>query len=668
MSYKDKYADTIEGQFYDLENRIMADIIRRIKKTGEITSTADWQLNRLQALGYSSEEIESMIMKALNATWPEMFELYDKVIDWEYVRNKKLYEQINAEYTPYDENEQLQQWTEAAKAQTAGTLQNLTQTMGVVEQINGQMTFLPLTEFYQRTIDAAILDITSGAFDYNSVLKRTVNTLTRSGIRTIDYASGYSSRIAVAARRAVMTSITQMTGRVTDYNAEKLGAEYFEVAWHANARPSHRSWQGKVWSKEQLVTVCGLGSVTGLCGVNCYHEYYPFFPGISERNWTDEWLREQNTKEDMPRMWRGKEYTAYEATQKQRQMETSMRAQRQKVRCLEEGGADLEDIVIAKARYQGQLQEYKRFCNDMELTPQMERVYIDGLGRVAPGQRAYEKFILTKKKGGESSGHIFSRDYFAFTESKDLSEATKYAKEKLNIEHVFYKNIDVRTANDINKAIADGLSYAPEISDRLRFIGSTQLRNTELRKELTKAFDQDLRAMYPGRNEEYYKTWSKKLAGKLVKPVKSNNFATAFSTTRMQGYTAAESVINAYAGIGVNASFGADYEQFLKFVKANVESGFHPQGTGTVKAIFDHEVGHHLDYAFGLRYNAEIKKLYNSLDKKAVSEGLSEYANKNIAEFIAEGYTEYKNNPHPREIAAQIGSIIERIVKERRSK
>ena len=59
-----------------------------------------------------------------------------------------------------------------------------------------------------------------------------------------------------------------------------------------------------------------------------------------------------------------------------------MRAQRQKVRELENGGADPEDITVAKARYQGQLQEYKRFCNDMNLTPQMERVYIDGLGRI----------------------------------------------------------------------------------------------------------------------------------------------------------------------------------------------------------------------------------------------------------------------------------------------
>lgn len=392
MSYKDKYINDIESLFYDLENRIMADIIRRIKKTGGITSTADWQIDRLQVMGYSSEEIEAFIMKALNATWPEMFELYDEVMEKEYTRDKRVYEQINGQFIPFEENEQLQQWLEAAKVQTQSTLQNLTRTLGVVDNINGQMTFLPLTQYYQRTLDAAILDITSGAFDYNSVLKRTVNSLTRSGIRVIDYASGYSSRVAVAARRAVMTGISQMTGKVAEENAAKLGTEYFEVEWHANARPSHRSWQGKVWSKEQLVTVCGLGSVTGLKGVNCNHDYHPFIPGISERNWTDEWLREQNAKEDIKRGFKGKEYTAYEATQKQRQMETAMRAQRQKVKMLQQGGADPDDVVIAKAKYQAQLQEYKLFCKDMDLTPQMERVYIDGLGRTALSKDTFSRY------------------------------------------------------------------------------------------------------------------------------------------------------------------------------------------------------------------------------------------------------------------------------------
>ena len=102
--YKEKIASKIAARYISLEERILQDIARRIKKVGEITSTADWQINRLRILGYSSEDIEREIKKTLDASYPEMFELYDKVIDWEYVRNKDIYEQINAEFIPYEEN------------------------------------------------------------------------------------------------------------------------------------------------------------------------------------------------------------------------------------------------------------------------------------------------------------------------------------------------------------------------------------------------------------------------------------------------------------------------------------------------------------------------------------------------------------------------------------
>ena len=100
--YKEKIASKIAARYISLEERILQDIARRIKKVGEITSTADWQINRLRILGYSSEDIEREIKKTLDASYPEMFELYDKVIDWEYVRNKDIYEQINAEFIPYE--------------------------------------------------------------------------------------------------------------------------------------------------------------------------------------------------------------------------------------------------------------------------------------------------------------------------------------------------------------------------------------------------------------------------------------------------------------------------------------------------------------------------------------------------------------------------------------
>lgn len=381
--YKDQVADKIAARYIGLEERILQDIARRIKKTGEITSTADWQINRLWILGYSSEDIEREIKKTLDASYPEMFELYDKVIDWEYVRNKDIYEQINAEFIPLEKNEQLKQITDAIIRQSLEDLENVTKSLGFYLDYNGKKVLTPLSQVYSNYLDNACYDIVTGAFDYGSVLRRVVTQLTNSGLRKIEYGSGYASRVEVAARRAVMTGVANLTGEIADYNAKKLGTEYFEVEWHAGARPTHAVWQGQVWTKEQLYSVCGLGTVTGLLGANCYHTYYPFFPGISQRNWSDEWLETQNRKESKPKELRGKEYTLYEAKQRQRQMETAMRAQREKVQMLQEGGADPDEVMLQKAKYQGQLNEYAVFSRKMGLKEERERIYIDGRGWIA---------------------------------------------------------------------------------------------------------------------------------------------------------------------------------------------------------------------------------------------------------------------------------------------
>ena len=450
--YQDKMVDKMTARFTALEGRIMQDIVRRINMTGKITSTADWQINRLKILGYSSEDIEASLKETLNATYPEMFELYDKVINWEYVRNKDVYEQINDEYIPYEENEQLQQITEGIKRQTRDELDNITQSLGFyLDYGDGKRILTPLAQVYQGFLDAACMDIVSGAFDYNSVLRRVVTQLTNSGLRQIDYVSGRANRIDVAARRAIMTGVSQITGKITDYNAEKLGADHFEVAWHSGARPTHAVWQGKVWTREQLVNVCGLGSATGLLGVNCYHEYYPFFPGISERNWTDEWLEEQNRKENTPKEFHGKEYTLYEAKQRKRQMETAMRAQREKVKLLEAGGADPDDVMLARAKYQGQLNEYSRFCKKMGLTEERERIYYDMRGFIASNTKIQNARYTTDMIRNADRD---SRQYYRYKNiiGADIGSLEKFRQMKYNEPEKYSalkKKVD--TYSDIDK-------------------------------------------------------------------------------------------------------------------------------------------------------------------------------------------------------------------------
>ena len=365
------------------ELRIMEDVVRRIKKAGEITSTADYQINRLIEMGRSREEVERIIKESLDATWSEMFEMYDKVAEWEYVRNQEVYEQITDEFIAPEDNEWLIQLTEAIRKQTQNTMVNLSQSCGFSVMMGGRRVFTPFAEYYQKYVDTAIQDVVTGATDYNSAVRKVVTQMTNSGLRVVDYASGHTNRADVAARRAVLTGVNQITAQISEHNAEKLGTDQFEVSWHPCARPDHQTWQGKVFSKEELRTVCGYGSVTGLCGANCRHSFDPFIPGISERLYPDDWLEEQNKREAQTKEWNGKQLNAYEQTQQQRKMETAMRAQRQKIRLLEEAGADKDDIMLEKARYQGQLNEYKQFSKKMGLLEQRERIYQDGLGKVA---------------------------------------------------------------------------------------------------------------------------------------------------------------------------------------------------------------------------------------------------------------------------------------------
>ena len=135
-----------------------------------------------------------------------------------------------------------------------------------------------------------------------------------------------------------------------------------------------------------FVSSTGYGTVTGLCGVNCYHDFYPFIPGISEPIYSEEELRQMNEQENTPKEFGGKSYTAYEATQRQRALETTMRAQRQKISLLEQGGADEQDIINARGQYRATSAEYARFSQAMGLPQQRERVTVDGLGDVGRGK------------------------------------------------------------------------------------------------------------------------------------------------------------------------------------------------------------------------------------------------------------------------------------------
>lgn len=447
----------VEKLFYELQDRIFTDIIRRIQKTGEITSTADYQINKLLILGNSTEFIEQEIKKLTGKTDPEIWELYDKVSSWEYVRYEDAYQQINGTFIPLEENEDVRQWAQAVISQTNGEIENITRSLGMtVDMGNGKRAFTPLAQYYQKYLDRACLDIVTGSFDYNTVLRRVVKELTASGLKTIDYASGYSCGATVAARRSILTGVSQLSARINEKIAKDLGTDTYEVTWHAGHRPSHW-WGGRVYNRNELVSVCGLGEVDGLCGANCRHSYLAFVPGYSVRTYTDDQLRELEAKEQETRTWNGKKYNAYEATQKQRQMETKMRSQRANIKQLKQGGASQDDIISAQSRYLNTLHQYRGFSAKMGLKEQMERVYMDGLGRVVSSGRNFAKNIAVST----DSGIIKKRSMYRKKKARSIEPMPKRQLQK--IVKAFRKNGGIIQMNDITDAYLES-KYAEAIT------------------------------------------------------------------------------------------------------------------------------------------------------------------------------------------------------------
>ena len=251
------------------------------------------------------------------------------------------------------------------------------------------------------------MQVATGTFDYTTAIRNSVKALTDGGLYFVEYESGHRNRADVAARRAILTGLSQMTGQVSKHNAEELETDIVEVTAHAGARPSHAEWQGRRYSlsgksKEypSLAEATGYGTGDGLKGWNCRQDFYPVFE-FSPPAYTEEQLANIDPP---PIEYNGKTLTYYECTQKQRVMETAMRKTKREIIAAKASGDD--DMFTAKSiRLRRQKEEYANFSKSAGMLTQNERAQVYGFDRsVASKSSARYKKILTLGNGDAKIG------------------------------------------------------------------------------------------------------------------------------------------------------------------------------------------------------------------------------------------------------------------------
>ena len=378
----DALPEELAELFRALEKTLLEEICSRLKSADELNEVTVQDIKALRSHGIDLKEIEKAIRQATGISEKKLNELIDDVVE----RNQKYYTDV-IDFAHVTKPDVLVDATtiDAIKRQTQDVFRNITASMGFL--VDAGRTMLPPAKAYQWALDAATLKIDSGAISYGQAIKEAVRELASGGLRVVDYESGHRDQVDVAARRAVMTGVSQMCSKYTEQAAEYLETPYYEVSAHAGARDvpgrspwsSHKEWQGKVYSTRSgdiypnIYEVCGLGAVDGLEGANCRHRRYPWVEGVSERTYTDEQL--QHIDDGLGCEYDGKKYTAYEATQMQRRIERTIRKQKRLKTAYEAAGLT-GDATTANIKLRRLNAKYKEFSKAAGIPEQRERLNV----------------------------------------------------------------------------------------------------------------------------------------------------------------------------------------------------------------------------------------------------------------------------------------------------
>lgn len=414
-SYLDQMPDAFVQLWQQVEDEILQDVARRIGKMDAVTPTANWQLWRYQQTEALRNDVVKLLAKYTGKSEAAIRRLLLQAATEAMEREDAIYYHYSKEPQPFEESAALNNLLDAGARQTCGTWQNLTAT-----------TANTVTGAFERTLDAAWLKVSTGAFDYKTAVKQAVDSLADE-MPMVTYPSGHKDSIEVAARRAVLTGVNQTAGKLQVARMDEMGCEFVETTAHGGARPSHAEWQGRRFHRGGAVdykgkhypdfeAATGYGTGAGLCGWNCRHTFFAVFPELGDPpQWTQEQLRELNARDIE---WNGKKYTAYEISQMQRARERNVRRWKKRYLAEDAAGLDTTDAAVRLRAARQSLAEFTQATG----------------GRVDSARTSVPKFGRSEASRASAKSQAHHTDWLKSinAQSTSLNTVAKYYDARYN--------------------------------------------------------------------------------------------------------------------------------------------------------------------------------------------------------------------------------------------
>lgn len=403
--------------------QLTEEIIRRIervntftlKKIGEVLAeirdippSRAYDLAMILKYGGDYDKIVKELAKMTNLNEKEILEIFEKVAKKNLAFAQQFYEYRGIDYIPYEKNIALQEQVRAIAKITQDTYRNLSNTLGFVKTKNGKKVFTPLAQAYQEAIDDSVTALIQGKEAFNSAMTKAVRELSASGIKTIEWESGYHRRLDSSVRMNLRGALRDFSMTLQQQFGEEFGADGVEISVHENPAPDHAEVQGHQFSinkyddngnliekgefeklqengvakdyKDKVIDIhrqLKNGDLTDdyrpIGQLNCYHYIFNVVLGVSKPLYTDSKLKEINDKNEKGFKLDGKHYTNYQGLQLQRKLETAIRKQKDR-QIMAKASKDEEEELLATQKLTYLTNKYFELCKKSGLKSKVERL------------------------------------------------------------------------------------------------------------------------------------------------------------------------------------------------------------------------------------------------------------------------------------------------------
>lgn len=378
-----------------------------IKAIRELTPAEAQKLIQILKYGGRYEDIVKEIAKYTNLNIKDIDEIFKQYSIKDQMFNKQFYEYRNRLFMPYEENMILQRQTQALANIVKNEMYNFTRSNVLGYTINGK--FYNLRETYNKLLDEAFLNVGQGKETFDSAMTNIMKKIGGSGLKTIDYESGRSVRLDSTVRMHLKGRLRELHNENQKIIGEEIDSDGIEISVHGNPAPDHEYVQGRQFSinhydengkliegeyeklqkgeqakdyKGKIYTLDhdGKNGYRPISEMNCYHYVFNIVLGVNEPEYSDKQLNDIIKEAHKKIKIDGKEYTKYECTQIQRNLERKIREQKD-TQILAKASGNEALIGESQQKITQLTNKYREISQASGLPTKMQRTKVSGYKR-----------------------------------------------------------------------------------------------------------------------------------------------------------------------------------------------------------------------------------------------------------------------------------------------